>query len=134
MTSQSESPTGLARPSEGRSTVDGQNLLAAGGILAALGAASCCVIPFVLFVVGVTGAWIGDLTALEPYQPIFATVAVGCLALGFYFVYRRPETACSGDSYCARPAADRTAKFCLWAAAALLVIALGFPRLAPLFL
>src|SRR5258708_24664719 len=56
-----------------------QKLLAAGGILAALGAASCCVIPFALFMLGVSGAWIGNLTALEPYQPIFAIIAAGCL-------------------------------------------------------
>jgi MerT mercuric transport protein len=41
-------------------------LLAVGGILGALGAASCCVIPFALFLAGVSGAWIGNLTALEP--------------------------------------------------------------------
>ena len=34
-------------------------LLAVGGILGALGAASCCVIPFALFLAGVSGAWIG---------------------------------------------------------------------------
>jgi len=43
-------------------------LLAAGGILAALGAASCCVVPFPLFMLGVSGAWIANLTALEPKQ------------------------------------------------------------------
>jgi mercuric ion transport protein len=109
-------------------------LLAAGGILAALGAASCCVIPFVLFVVGVSGAWIGNLTALEPYQPIFAAAALGCLGLGFYFVYRTPKAACADDSYCAKPVSNRAAKVGLWAAAALLVVALAFPHLALLFL
>ncbi len=49
-----------------------QKLTAAGGIAAALGAASCCVVPFILFMLGVSGAWIGNLTALEPYQPVFA--------------------------------------------------------------
>jgi mercuric ion transport protein len=44
--------------------------LAAGGILAALGASSCCVLPFALFTLGVSGAWISNLTALAPYQPI----------------------------------------------------------------
>ncbi len=109
-------------------------LASVGGILAALGAASCCVIPFALFTLGVSGAWIGNLTALEPYQPIFAAVAFGFLGCGFYLVYRKPKVACAEDSYCAKPSSSRTAKIGLWAATVLIVIALGFPRLAPLFL
>lgn len=111
-----------------------QKLLAAGGILAALGAASCCVVPFALFMVGISGAWIGNLTALEPYQPIFAIVAAGCLAYGFYLVYRKPKAVCADDSYCAQPGANRTARAGLWIATILVVIALGFPKIAPLFL
>ena len=109
-------------------------LLAAGGILAALGAASCCVIPFALFMFGVSGAWIGNLTALEPYRPIFATIAAGCLGYGFYLVYRNPKVACAEGSYCAKPDANRTAKAGLWIATALVVVALVFPKVAVLFL
>jgi mercuric ion transport protein len=109
-------------------------LLSLGGILAALGAASCCVVPFVLFTLGISGAWIGNLTALEPYQPIFAAVAFACLGYGFYLVYRKPRIACAEDSYCARPGSGRAAKIGLWTATVLVTIALGFPKLAPLFL
>src|SRR6266700_1364351 len=68
-----------------------QRLAAASGILAALGAASCCVVPFALFILGVSGAWIGNLTGLEPYQPIFAAIAFANIGYGFYLVYRRPR-------------------------------------------
>ncbi len=111
-----------------------QKLLAAGGILAALGAASCCVIPFALFMLGVSGAWIGNLTALEPYQPIFAIIAAGCLGYGFYLVHRNPKVACAEGSYCAKPGSNRTAKAGLWIATVLVVVALGFPKIALLFL
>lgn len=111
-----------------------QKLLAAGGILAALGAASCCVVPFALFMLGISGAWIGNLTALEPYQPVFAVIAVGCLGYGFYLVYRKPKVACVEGSYCANPSSNRVAKAGLWIATALVIIALGFPKIAPLFL
>jgi mercuric ion transport protein len=109
-------------------------LLAVGGVLAALGAASCCVAPFSLFALGVSGAWIGRLTALAPYQPLFAAVAVACLALGFYLVYRRPAVACAEGSSCARASSNQSAKIGLWAAAVLIIVALGFPRVAILFL
>jgi mercuric ion transport protein len=109
-------------------------LVSVGGILGALGAASCCVVPFVLFTLGISGAWISNLTALEPYQPLFAAVTFGFLGYGFYLVYRKPKVACAEDSYCAKPSSGRTAKIGLWTATVLVVIALGFPKLAPLFL
>lgn len=51
---------------------DRQNWVAAGGVLGAIAASSCCVLPLVLFSVGIGGAWIGNLTALAPYQPILS--------------------------------------------------------------
>jgi mercuric ion transport protein len=104
-------------------------LLSVGGILAALGAASCCVIPFALFLLGVSGAWIGNLTALEPYQPVFAAIAFGFIGYSAYLVYWKPKAACADNSYCARPASSRMAKIGLWSAGALVVVALGFPYL-----
>lgn len=128
----------VQRLPEAAGPVDGGHglprIVAAGGILAAIGAASCCVVPFSLFMLGVSGAWIGNLTALEPYQPLFAAVALGCLAFGFYLVYRGPKTVCAEGSYCARPSSNRTAKAGLWTATVLVVIALGFPRIALFFL
>ncbi len=110
-----------------------QRLLAVGGILGALGAASCCVIPFALFLAGVSGAWIGNLTALEPYQPIFAAVSLGFIGYGAWRLYRRPKQVCE-DGYCGTPRSDRIAKIGLWTAAALVVIAVGFPYAARYFL
>ena len=109
-------------------------LASVGGILAALGAASCCVIPFSLFTLGISGAWISNLTALEPYQPVFAAVTVGFLGYGFYLVYRKPKVACADDSYCAKPSSGRMAKIGLWTATVMVAVALGFPKLAPFFL
>lgn len=111
-----------------------RTILAFGGVLAALGAASCCVLPFALFTLGISGAWIGNLTALEPYQPLFAALAFGTIGSGFYLVYRRPKTECADGSYCASPRSGRVARTGLWAATVLVAVALAFPRLAPLFL
>ena len=124
--------TGVPGPERGG--VGRQRLAAAGGILAALGAASCCVVPFALFTLGVSGAWISNLTALEPYQPVFAAIAVACLGYGFYLVYRKPKVACAEGSYCASPSSSRLAKIGLWTALVLVLIAVGFPHIAVLFL
>jgi mercuric ion transport protein len=112
----------------------GQNWMAVGGLLAALAAASCCVVPFALFLLGISGAWISNLTALAPYQPIFAAIAFGFLGYGFYLIYRKPAVVCAEGSYCAEPGSKRLAKIGLWAATVLVVVALGLPKLAPLFL
>ena len=107
--------------------------LSAGGILAAIGASSCCVIPFALFALGVSGAWIADLTALEPYQPLFVAVALACLAGGFVVTRRRRDAACA-TGYCTRSSSDRLVRLGLFAAVALVIVAVVFPHVAPLVL
>jgi len=128
-------PTTRQRPHPQSSTRTAR-LLSLGGLMAALGVASCCVVPFVLLMLGISGAWIGNLTALEPYQPIFAAAAIGLIGRGFYLVYRRPgvEAACAEGSACATQRSSRMTKVGLWTATILVVIGLGFPKLAPLFL
>ena len=111
-----------------------QKVLAAAGVLAALGAASCCVVPFALFLLGVSGAWIGNLTALQPYQPVFAAIAAASIGYGFYLVYRRPKVVCEDGAYCASSRSSQLTKAGLCVGAVLIVIALGVPKLAPLFL
>lgn len=111
-----------------------KDLIAAGSLLAALGAISCCVVPFVLFVLGIGGAWMSNLTALEPYQPYFVTGTLILLGIGFYLVYRKPKPVhCEGD-YCATPISDRIARIGLWTATVLVVLALAWPYLFPLLI
>jgi mercuric ion transport protein len=121
-----------AAPQQGARTT-ASRWLAVGGLLGAVGAASCCVIPFALFLAGVSGAWIGNLTALEPYQPIFAAVSLAFIGAGAWRLRKKRQVACA-DGYCATPRSDRIAKIGLIAAATLVVIAVGFPYAARHFL
>ena len=124
--------TAMTPPRKG---FDGAAVLSGGGILGALGAAAWWGVPFGLFVAGVSGAWSGNLTALKPYQPLFVGLDVVCLGGGYYAVYRKPKAAdCVEGSYCARPSSNRNAKIGLWVATVLIVIAVGFPYAARLFL
>jgi mercuric ion transport protein len=127
-------PARQASPSTRRQTT-GKTLMSAGGILAALAASSCCVVPFALFLAGISGAWIANLTALRPYQPYFVALTIAFLGGGYYAVYRKPKAAdCLEGSYCARPASHRIAKIGLWVATVLVIIAVGFPYAARYFL
>ena len=57
----------------------GRAALFAGG-LAAILASTCCLGPLILLSLGISGAWIGNLTLLEPYRPIFIGVALIALS------------------------------------------------------
>jgi mercuric ion transport protein len=91
----SDAQTGTAEgaPNEGKRRL-GTGILATGSVLGALAASSCCIVPLVLFALGVGGAWIGNLTAFAPYQPLFVTFTLGFLGAGFYLLYRRPKAVC----------------------------------------
>ena len=47
-------------------------LLAAGGILGAVAASSCCLLPLTFAAAGVGGAWLGTLIALRLISPSFS--------------------------------------------------------------
>ena len=111
-----------------------QRLVAAGGILGALAASSCCIVPLILFSFGIGGAWIGNLTALAPYQPLFVAGTAGLLGYGFYLVYWKPRRACAEDTACARPIPNRLVQLALWIATALVIAAFAFNYAAPLLL
>lgn len=111
-----------------------QRLMAAGGLLGALAASSCCILPLVLFSLGVSGAWIGSFTQLAPYQPYFIAAAIGCLGYGYWLVYRSSKPACANGDACARPLPNRIVKTGFAIATLLIVAVLGFDFLAPLFL
>ena len=96
--------------------------LAAGGVIAAIGASSCCILPLALAVAGISGAWIGGLTALSPYQPVFLGLGAIAVGSGLWRAYGRKRPACDGPQ-CGTPRSRRWTRTGLWLAAGLLLIA-----------
>src|ERR1700730_6229920 len=111
-----------------------QSLVAAGGLLGALAASSCCILPLALFGLGVSGAWIGNFTQLAPYQPCFIAATLAFLGYGYWLVYRASARACADGDVCARPLPNRIVTTSLILATILVVAALGLDFIAPLFL
>ena len=106
----------------------------AGGLIAAIIASACCLGPLVLVTIGVSGAWISNLTQLEPYRPLFIGVALVCMGLAWRRIYRAPAAAeCEPGTVCALPQANRAYRVVFWVVSALVLLALGFPYLTPLF-
>jgi mercuric ion transport protein len=132
MASQAENRERPARPEIGPARLQGtQKLLAAGGVLGAVAASSCCIVPLVLFGLGVSGAWIANLTRLAPYQPYFIAATVACLAGGYWL--RSSRVACADGDVCARALPRPVVNISLILATVLVVGALAFDFLAPLF-
>lgn len=110
---------------------NGRAALAAGGLSAIL-ASTCCLGPLLLIALGFSGAWIGNLTALEPYRPLF----IGAALVSLFFAWRRifrPAVACQPGEVCAMPQVRSTYKLIFWVVAALVLVALGFPYVLPFF-
>lgn len=105
--------------------------LAAGGLSAVL-ASACCLGPLLLVSLGLGGAWVSNLTALEPFRPWF----VGAALLALLFAWRRiwrPAAACRPGEVCAAPSTRRTYKAIFWVVAGLVLVGMTFPYLAPYF-
>lgn len=111
-----------------------QRLVAAGGVLGAVAASSCCIVPLVLFSLGVSGAWIGNLTRLATYQPIFVAVTLACLGYGYWLVRRAHRTVCAEGAACSRPLPNRVVTIALVAATLLVAAAVAFDFIAPFVL
>jgi len=124
-------PTG--NPQSKQKTADRKSATAlfAGG-LAAILASTCCLGPLVLVSLGVSGAWIGNLTVLEPYRPLF----IGAALIALFFAARhifRPAQACQPGEVCAVPRTQRVYKAMFWVCAALVLLAIGYSYVVRFF-
>ena len=118
-------------PEMRRNEPQGRAALVTGG-LAAILASTCCLGPLILLSLGIGGAWIGDLALLEPYRPVFLGVAL----LALFFAWRRlfgTGVRCVPGRVCAVGPVRTTYRMLFWLVAALVLVALAFPYVAPFF-
>jgi len=109
----------------------GSGALVVGG-LAAILASTCCLGPLVLVAIGLSGAWIGNLTRLEPYRPFFIAGALVALFFAGRRIFR-PAQACQPGEVCAVPQTRRVYKTVFWIVSVLVLIALLYPYVAKFF-
>lgn len=96
---------------------------AGGGMLAALAAGSCCVIPAALFSAGAAGAgatWFDMFGWLGAYRSWTLAIAVAAIAAGLFFQWRSYSAECAVNGVCAKPL-TRRATFWLRGLALLMV-------------
>ena len=97
-----------------------------GAAAAAIGASVCCVVPLILVLMGISGAWISSLTALDAWRPWFSAATLACLGWAFWTLYG-PASRCRTDGDCKDPAQLQRRRRWLWLATALIALLLLFP-------
>jgi len=115
----------------------GENTLSKGtlfaSVIAGITASACCLGPLVLLMLGISGSWIGNLSAMEPYRPIFIGITLLFLGLAFRKLYLVPQS-CTVDKPCAEPANLRKQRILFWLITVFITAMVTFPWYAPLFL
>lgn len=105
--------------------------LLAGG-LAAVGASACCAGPLLVVSLGLGGAWVGSLTAMEPLRPLFIVLVVLAFGLAFRRLYLAPAP-CAPDQACAVAAVRRRQRLIFWLVLLPAAALVAFPWYAGLF-
>jgi len=101
-----------------------------GSIVAGIAASTCCLGPLVLLTLGISGSWIGSLSAMEPYRPLFIGITLIFLGLAFRKLYRAPQ-ACAVDKPCARPDSLRKQRIIFWVISIFVLVVMSFPWYGP---
>lgn len=99
-------------------------------VLAAIGASVCCVGPLVLLMLGIGGAWIGNLTAFEPYRPFLIGITLIFLGLALHKLYFVPRV-CAPGTPCADPLTLKRQRLIFWVVTMLAGSLIAVPLLAP---
>ncbi len=103
----------------------------AAAALAAIGASACCAGPLILLSLGIGGAWIGNLTALEPYRLIFVALVAAFMVMAWRRLYRAP--ACEPGQVCAIPEVVARQRVIFWIVLALVCLMAASPWFLPFF-
>lgn len=102
------------------------------GLLAGIGASLCCVAPLFFVSLGLGGAWLANLTVLEPVRPLFIFLTLAFIGFAFYKIYLNPK-ACKTGTACANEETQGKQRIIYWLVTLPLLGLLAFPWIASLF-
>jgi len=102
-------------------------------VIAGITASACCIGPFVLLTLGVSGSWIGNLAALEPLRPVFIGITAIFLGLAFRKLYLVPQS-CDINSPCENPSYLRKQRLIFWVVTVVVIAVIAFPWYGPILL
>jgi mercuric ion transport protein len=97
-----------------------------GAAFGAVAASVCCVVPLVLVLMGISGAWISNLTAFDAWRPWTVGATLIFVGWSFWTLYG-PTARCDADGACASPAVLARRRRWLWLAVVVIAALLLFP-------
>ena len=103
-----------------------------GGISAGIAASLCCVGPLVVLMLGMGGAWVSNLTALEPLRPLFILFSLLALYYAYRQIFAQPE--CEDGKICATAPVRSSYKWLFWLVSILVALSIASPYLIPMFM
>ena len=98
----------------------------AGALGAILAASICCVVPFVLVSIGITGPWLARLQIFEPYRISFDVVSLVALGSAWGVHFFRVRSCRTGDG-CGLPNRLRRTRVGLLVATVVIGILIAAP-------
>jgi mercuric ion transport protein len=105
----------------------------AGGLLAGIAASACCVAPLILLLLGFSGAWLGNLTVLEPYRPVFIGIACVALLIAYQRIFRpKLRQSCEQGETCANSQTNNRYKWLFIGVLVVVLTSVVSPYLVPL--
>ena len=113
-----------------------KKIIATGGLLGAVVASTCSVLPIFFLALGISGSWIGNLRSLAPYKPFFIVFSLVFIGAGFWMVYFKPQISIPSvqSTSCYRPFSEKTIKIMLWSSVIIVLIVFLIPYIAPFLL
>lgn len=93
---------------------------------AAVAASVCCVVPLVLVLSGISGAWIASLAVFDPWRSWLSIATLACLSIAFRMLYG-PATRGGAEGACVAPHLLRRRRRALLVATLLIALLLLFP-------
>lgn len=88
-----------------------EKLTAWGALGSAFLASVCCIGPFILVALGLSG--VGLAAGIAQYRPLFLVLTFALLGMAFYLIYRKREVRCADES-CEIRSGSRGTKVLLW--------------------
>ena len=113
-----------------------KKIIATGGLLGAIVASTCSVLPVFLLALGISGSWIGNLRSLAHYKPFFVMISLVFIGAGLWMVYFKPQISIPRvqSTSCYRPFSEKTIKIMLWSSVIIILIVFLIPYIAPFLL
>lgn len=109
------------------------NIQLLGSLVAGIFTSVCCVLPLVLLMLGISGAWMSYLTIFEPYRPVFIIVSVALLLIAYKKIYtgESEDKCCNNENICLKLDRKKYYKVIFWIIAFVIFILILTPYIIP---